>query len=261
MAGKDYANPKLALERKKNRSASNTPRRPAPVKPPRPVTPPVVPPPALVPVPCVDGFDISAYCGPADFEQIRDVPWLRFCYFRYSIGTTKDARVDQYMAGATSIGVPFGLYHLFRPSRDWRKQADRFFPAARDAKLPAWADFEITEGVLKTPLESMIYKFLQYGLEHYGVWSTIYTNCGFWDSCMPLTNFAKMHPLAVASWSQTAKFPSIPRDWQTRQQTPAQLAARGWEAWQWWNKLRIPGVGASVDAIRIPVSTFAELVG
>ena len=58
--------------------------------------------------------DLSEWNGPVDMRKVKDL--YKFVYLRACWGTNKDARFDEYKAGAEAVGIPWGAYAYL----DWR---------------------------------------------------------------------------------------------------------------------------------------------
>jgi hypothetical protein len=64
----------------------------------------------------------------------------------------------------------------------------------------------------KQALASFVEKFVREFERISGRQLMIYTSAGFWNTYMPITGWAKVHPLWVACWT-TASQPTIPNEW------------------------------------------------
>jgi lysozyme len=244
------------LEKKKLSAANSKPgTKPSPQDRGIPTVP-------LSSVDCVNGIDFSSGCGPVDWYQLADNPQLDFVYFRCSINKYTDSQFKNNLAGALNIWKkPFGIYHFYYAPGNTKEQVDILARYDADGpNLPSWWDAELSYGKTKQYLGNEQEKAMKYALDKYNLFPTIYTSPGWWNSCMPRTNWAKWHDLAVAQWSRTMLLPELPQDWVLNMLPLAKQRREGWLFWQWHNKGRVPGINASVDLIRCPRSKFEKLV-
>lgn len=95
----------------------------------------------------IPGFDISTYqdspliSGTVDFQKMRDYG-ARFVIFRASVGLTKDADYDTYVANCNNV-LPWNAYHYYSQYQDAKKQAAAFWNAIKNnPPRTVWLDCE-----------------------------------------------------------------------------------------------------------------------
>jgi len=176
----------------------------------------------------LEGFDLSYWQGSVDWDIAANK--VNFAYLRAGYGNDSfDTRRLEYMRGCEDHSIPYGLYWYVKPGKDWRKHADNFIRAIIDGEssLPPVVDVEETGGLGKIELEGWLKKLVdrvEAGITDCQL--AIYTSPGFWNSNLPMTNWAKNRKLWVAHWTQAAA-PTLPREWTEINQP------RTWTFWQY----------------------------
>ena len=186
----------------------------------------------------VVGTDVSYWQGEIDWSVMSQK--AQFSIIRAGIGNNVfDSSLSYNRTEAAAHGVEYGLYWYMKPDKDWRKHAESFSIQYNQdgGKLPPVADVESNGGLSKAELDSWLQKFVNKFEDETGKELMIYTSPGFWNSNMPMTNWAKWRKLWVAHWT-TAELPILPDDW-TLINNP-----RTWEFWQHTAK----GVGREYGA-------------
>jgi GH25 family lysozyme M1 (1,4-beta-N-acetylmuramidase) len=192
------------------------------------------------------GIDVSRYQASADgaqrFDWSKAKQRIYFAYLRASVGAAGvDFQLYYNLQECLRLGIPCGLYHYFKPDKDWKKQADLFASLAANedkkpaCKLPPVVDVEddgglSTSGLNKSALGGCLEKFVNRFEAATGLELMIYTSPGFWDASMPKTNWAKNRRLWVANYvlaSKPVSAPKLPAEWTAINQPKA------WEFWQW----------------------------
>ena len=178
----------------------------------------------------VVGTDVSYWQGEIDWSVMKQK--AQFSFIRAGYGNSWiDPFLHENSDEADAAGVEYGIYWYVKPGKDWRKHAESFAAqyGASSGKLPPVADIESTGGLTKSELNNWLTKFVNKFEELTDTKLMIYTSPGFWNSNMPMTNWAKWLKLWVAHWT-TADAPILPNDW-TDINNP-----RTWEFWQWTSK-------------------------
>jgi len=161
----------------------------------------------------ITGIDCSKWQGVMDW--VKAAERANFAFIRAGYG---NAYVDEQLAanarGCRENGMPYGIYWYTTPDKDWRKHADSLVAAYTEygGDLPPVMDAEETGGLDKQRLAGWYEKFINRFEGITGKRLAIYTSPGFWNTNMPLTNWAKHHPLWVAHWTAAAQ-PTLPFDW------------------------------------------------
>ena len=96
------------------------------------------------------GIDVSHYQGVIDWPKVADAG-VKFVFIKATDGATvADPMAKTNASGAAAAGLPFGFYHFWRPTDDWRAQADFFLSVIDDAAplanagiLPNVLDIEV----------------------------------------------------------------------------------------------------------------------
>ncbi|MDO5730440.1 glycoside hydrolase family 25 protein [Corynebacterium sphenisci] len=152
-------------------------------------------------------------------------------------GTSPHFAADS--AKAHAAGLVIGAYHMGRPGKPARAQADEFIAAlaaqpAGAATLPPVLDLEYTDGRSPAQIAAWAREFLDRVAERTGRTPMIYTFRWFWDVEMAGTEDFRDHPLWLAAYQSTA---------------PTALPG-GWEritVWQTSGSGRVDGVVTPVD--------------
>ncbi len=96
------------------------------------------------------GIDVSHYQGVIDWPKVA-AAGVKFVFIKATDGATlADPMAKTNASGAAAAGLPFGFYHFWRPTDDWRAQADFFLSVIDDAAplanagiLPNVLDIEV----------------------------------------------------------------------------------------------------------------------
>jgi lysozyme len=99
---------------------------------------------AILPVPnALLGIDVSHWQGNIDWVKVAK-SGVKFTYIKATEGLTGDPMVNVNCHGARESGIPFGLYHLWKPDRPAIEQYALFSAAleALSPQLPAALDIE-----------------------------------------------------------------------------------------------------------------------
>ena len=175
----------------------------------------------------VTGADLSYWQGDIDWPLFASK--VNFAYLRAGYGNDyTDPRLTEYMLGCAGHGIPFGLYWYAKPGKDWAKHANSFARYEEMGALPPVLDVEETGGLGKTALDGWLSKLINRYESVTGRQLAIYTSPGFWNSNLPLTNWAKHHPLWVAHWTSASQ-PTQPNDWRPKNNPDGYP----WTFWQW----------------------------
>lgn len=176
---------------------------------------------------CV-GVDISYWQGAVDFAKLKSK--VSYAYIRAGYGNDFiDPRCDEYRAGCTAVGLPYGLYWYAKPGKDFKKHAQNFWIKWHEAPgdLPPCFDLEETGGLLKTALDGWLQKMYNEFNQLAGIGAAeemTYTSPGWCDRALGQVGWLKWTKLWVAHWT-TASEPALPKEWAVPGMT--------WENWQW----------------------------
>lgn len=191
----------------------------------------------------VYGIDVSQWQGEMDWQKAR-AAGIAFAYIKATDGAAGlDPQYQRNRAECERLGIPFGTYHFFKPDKDFKKQAIHAATFAAGA-LPLAVDLETDGGLDKAGLEDVLAKFIMRVEEILSEPVVIYTRATFFDTQMPLTNFAWRKLLWVAHYTSAAA-PAIPKEWSNH--------SKAWTFWQYSadGNLRGAEFGAASKSIDI----------
>lgn len=170
------------------------------------------------------GADISYWQGQIDFSVLsRKVQYL---FIRACHGRGVDPTLARNVEQATEYGIPYGLYIYVTPGYPWRDQADLFTRLIEQYGSPLYPVIDLEDqnsGLNKVELESWVFKFQRQVGQATGKTLMIYTNAGYFNRYMPLTDWAWRMPLWVAHWDVPK--PLLPYEWSNHKQE--------WTIWQY----------------------------
>jgi len=174
----------------------------------------------------VTGIDVSKWQREIDWHKALGAG-ISFAFIRASEGNKQvDPYFERNMAETGRLGIPRGIYHFFKPGKDWRKQVELFsaLVVGNDFELDAAVDVESDDGLSKNDTNNALAKFVRWAEEAIAPRKlTIYTSAGFFNARLPLTGYAWRCPLWIASWTTGAN-PTLPREWRDHKKT--------WQFWQ-----------------------------
>lgn len=215
-------------------------------------------------------LDISVYQG--HMTWATTVKKAHAVWIRSTIGAKGvDTLYAENRSGAEKVGMPYGLYHLFKPDKDPKTQAEWFASHCghwddghqyegnhyhKDIPLFPMFDIEITGGLTKQKLDDACQKFLAHFvaitgtpmIANTGVYKAlIYTGAWFFDPYLPRNDWAKTYLLDVADYRNNPE-PEVPLDWADRNET--------WTIWQRWANGDKSGHTYGAESIDIDISKF-----
>ena len=98
----------------------------------------------------IPGIDVSHYQGLIDWRRVK-AAGIRFAYIKATEGGLfVDPRLSENYSGAMDVGIPVGLYHVFKAqtgvfaANAGTAQVDNWLRARRNfpCQLPCWLDIE-----------------------------------------------------------------------------------------------------------------------
>ncbi len=195
------------------------------------------------------GIDVSEYQGIVDWGKAT-AQGIGFAYIRGGQGNSYvDAQFERNRRECATRGIPFGVYHVSKPSKDWRKQAEFMADLCEGAPLYGAHDAELHDNLDKQTLTGWMTKYVARATELLEYFALIYTNSAFWDGRMSRTDWAKTHPLWVANYT-TKLVPIIPADW------GAIHNPKPWSVWQWSAGGNGKGVQYGAQSVSIDLNRF-----
>jgi lysozyme len=92
---------------------------------------------------CLMGIDVSHYQGTIDWAKVAG-SGVKFAYIKATEGVATDPMLKANADGARAAGLPFGLYHFWRPTIDTQPQINIFDNAVVTTRpdLPDVLDIE-----------------------------------------------------------------------------------------------------------------------
>jgi lysozyme len=185
------------------------------------------------------GIDVSKWQGLINWKEVFESQYYTF--IKASEGKTEDGWFRKNWEETKKVGMPRGAYHYFRPASSWQIQAEFFAQTIGgmnyDGELPPALDVEVTEGLDKTAMNGVLFKFCKRFKELTGLDVVIYTRMSVWDTGVEPNDWAKQLLLWVANYGVTS--PLLPFSWKK--------TGRTWCWWQWTGKGSCPGVTGAVD--------------
>lgn len=174
----------------------------------------------------VTGIDVSKWQREIDWHQALS-KGISFAFIRASEGNRQvDPYFERNLAETGRLGIPRGIYHYFKPDKDWRKQVELFSALVNgnEFELDAALDVESDDGLSKNEVNNALAKFVRWAEEAITPRKLmIYTSAGFFNGQLPLTGYAWRCPLWIANWTIGA-YPALPREWRDHK--------KGWRFWQ-----------------------------
>lgn len=186
------------------------------------------------------GIDVSHFQGVIDWTKVK-AAGIGFAFIKATDGLSfVDPMLSENVSGCVDAGIPFGLYHFFRPSLDGGKQAgfflentlnQRYFPGTdiRRPCLPAALDLEI--GPMETSEASAWLDTVDAAL---GREPLVYTSPSFAQANLAFGPPIGVYPLWIAEYT-TKPEPNVPTTWSE------------WEFWQHTPRGQVDGVPNLVD--------------
>jgi lysozyme len=191
----------------------------------------------------ITGIDVSRWQKEIQWEKALSAG-LTFAFIKASEGSTIiDSQFHRNMQETANLNIPRGIYHFFRPDKDWKAQANHFTSLIQsyDIELDIVADIERDAGLSKHQLANVVEKFVTHVEDTSGRQLMIYTSPGFWDSHMPITGWAHDRRLWVAHWTSRPN-PTLPQEWSK--------PGKPWTFWQHSSKNQLgPDYGVATKSI------------
>ena len=181
---------------------------------------------AAVPYFPVVGVDVSRYQGVIDWGKMKER--IQFAWIQIGYGNNElDSQGKRNCDECEKRDIPYGVYWVPKPSKDWRKHVASFRAVLR-GQLPPWYDIERNEGLGKAAMGEWMYKFVANFEDETGQTGIVYTRANWWNTYMPRCDWAKQHELAVAQYNPYIATPSdLPDDWDEIHNP------KPWTFWQW----------------------------
>lgn len=187
------------------------------------------------------GLDVSHWDETIAWQKVKDAG------FRFAVAKCTEYKQDPtYLInknGARSVGMIFGAYHFFHPSRDPIVQAQEFVAKAGLCDFFV-LDWESTDGVPSAKDRGGARIWLEFVEKLTGKVPVIYGSPYFLQALGLDESFAR-YPLWVANYKTSA--PLVPEPWKT------------WTFWQFTESGDVPGIPAPDEDCDIFNGSIIEL--
>lgn len=160
----------------------------------------------------LDGIDVSKHQGYINWNEIKEIPKIKFVYIKATEGTDLvDSRYRENILNARKNGIKVGSYHFLSTSSAVTSQFQNFIRTAKreDQDLIPVIDVEKIKPWNSQQLRDSLKVFADLLEDYYGCKPMIYTSEKFFT-----TNLGRAfadYPLFIAKYSSTP--PSIGYKW------------------------------------------------
>jgi lysozyme len=194
------------------------------------------------------GIDVSHWQGEIDWVKVAE-SGVKFVFIKATEGNSiTDPCFKKNVDGVAAVGLPFGLYHFWRPDVPAVEQVN-FFRLTRDQNVPytaqyaklTWLAMDIETGAMNEDTQQAA---LQAFSDAFAVKPVIYTSP--YDAQGNLTDPAWLdYPLWIAHYTEAEKPNTVK-----------------WPVWTFWQRQsdgEIPGITGAVDIDWFPEEEFQKL--
>ena len=190
----------------------------------------------------IPGIDVSHWQREIDWAAVAH-SGVRFAFIKATEFVEKrtELHVDEMLAknisGATSAGIHWGAYHIFRTHIDPIIQAQAFCESVGEfTSLPPAVQI-VSSGISPERLNRKIEQFLLEVEKITGKKPVIFTNSAFWTRAMAQeklsqSDWARDYPIWISQ--HTSLWPQPLYPW------------AGWDFWQYTDNGHIPGISTDV---------------
>lgn len=198
-------------------------------------------------------IDVSNWQPSINWSQVAKAG-VAGAYVEYGDGTWRSPTFASQVAGAASVGIPWGAYYFARPnSTDPLAMADEFTAAARGGTLPPVLDLE-DSSVSGPQASAWAQAFLVRVAQDGGRVPTIYTGGGYaWSSDPALSPW----PLWIAAYP--AGYNPVPDVCALR--VPSGGVWGDWSLWQFTSVGAVWGVAGNVDLSAVEPAWWETYTG
>ena len=180
------------------------------------------------------GIDVSHFQGVINWEHVK-AAGIGFAFIKGTDGLgSVDPRAAFNARECTAFGIPFGLYHFFRPSLDAEKQAEFFLAQTKGfgATLPPALDLELGPVTATQACGWLDTVDASLGREPLVYVSPAFAAESFDATDEPLIG---VYPLWIAEYTTRlgarARYPS---PWHECTTQPAPTVPACWSDWEFW---------------------------
>ena len=158
----------------------------------------------------LQGIDVSHYQGKMNWEKAK-AAGVQFAFIKATEGISYvDTQFKANVDGCIETGIPYAIYHFWRPLVSPLLQYGNIAKAYEYAKCPIVIDVEDTAGLTTKQNMEMLVMLIQLLIDKTGKLPTIYTSAEKWKRIDPYPRWKEL-PLWVANYGVTS--PALPRDW------------------------------------------------
>jgi lysozyme len=180
--------------------------------------------------PYLSGIDVSHFQGVIDWQRVK-ASRIGFAFIKATDGVNfVDPQLGNNVQGCVDAGIPFGLYHFFRPSLDATVQATFFLYETQrySPSLPPALDLELGPVTVEQAAIWLDAVDSSLGREPF-----VYASPAFADEYLTDSSIA-VYPIWIAEYTENP-VPRVPFAWSV------------WEFWQHTPNGRVEGVPNAVD--------------
>lgn len=176
------------------------------------------------------GIDISHYTSVSDWSKVKNAG-VKFLYTKGTQGLTNtDSKVDEFVKGAKSVGIPVGIYHFAEPDKDPVAQAKHFLDVLNKYTLELLPVLDLETN--PTPSSTNLVKWVRSFANTLGRKFILYTGNWFIESYPEVNQLADI-PLWTSYYKDT--------------QPPDESGWSVWTIWQYSETGKIDGIQGDVD--------------
>ena len=173
------------------------------------------------------GIDVSHYQGQIDWVKVAE-SGVKFAFIKATDGVVGDPMAKTNADGARAAGVPFGLYHFWRPDKLEAAQFANFDDACEALKPDLPAVLDIETGALSEDLQQFALEWLASQQPP----TIVYVSPSY--AQINLTD-----PIWLSYLLWTAHYTELP-----------QPSTDKWKSWTFWQRQAngsVPGIEVPVD--------------
>ena len=167
------------------------------------------------------GIDVSYHNGKIDWKKVKEAS-VKFAILRIGYGmyqNQKDKRFEENYKGATSVGIPVGvyLYSYAKNEEEAKREANLCLTwlGNKDLKLPIYFDIEDSSqrGINKLVLNNMCKAFCNI-IESRGYWAGIYSNKYWAENIISGNELGKRYTYWIAQYNSKCTYKGNYAIWQ-----------------------------------------------
>lgn len=182
-------------------------------------------------LPLIKGIDVSHYQGNILWQKVNN-DGINFAFVKATEGTRYiDPKFLDNRKGLSKQGIPFGIFHFFKPEESAVEQAEHFIKTTgRKHVLRPVIDIEIQGSTSSKEIREKVKVWLDKVEKEIGCTPIIYTDKYYWEE--NLGDQFNQYPLWIAEYR---KHLTLPKNVQQ------------WAFWQNSDKGKVDGIRSFVD--------------